>query len=56
MLGFSLFYLTSRVFSILFGSIGVFCLYFSFSSPSVAAHAVIFLGMAIALVWAEAPN
>jgi hypothetical protein len=56
MLGLTLLYLTARAFSILFGSLGVFCVYFSFLSPAAAAHAVIFLGMATALIWAEAPN
>ena len=54
MLGLTILYLTARAFSVLFGSLGVFCVYFSFLSPAAAAHAVIFLGMAIALAWAEA--
>jgi hypothetical protein len=56
MLSFNLLYLTSRIFVILFGSLGVFCVYFSYLSPYVAANAVIFLGIAIALTWAEAPR
>jgi hypothetical protein len=56
MLGLTLLCVTSWAFSILFGSVGVFCVYFSFSSPSAAAHAVIFLGMATALVWGAASD
>ena len=56
MLGLTVLYLTARAFSVLFGSLGVLCVYFSFWSPAAAAHAVIFLGMATALVWAKAPD
>jgi hypothetical protein len=56
MLGLTLLGVTSWAFSILFGSLGVFCVYFSFSSPTAAAHAVIFLGMATAIVWGTAPD
>ena len=56
MLGLTLLYATARAFSILFGSLGVFCVYFSFLSPAAAANAVIFFGMATALIWAEARN
>jgi hypothetical protein len=53
MLGLMLLYSTAWAFSILFGSLGVFCVYFSYLSPDVAAHAIIFLGIALALVWAD---
>jgi hypothetical protein len=56
MLGLTLLCVTSWAFSILFGSLGVFCIYFSFSNPISAAHAVIFLGMATALVWGTPPE
>jgi hypothetical protein len=51
-LGVTLLYLAGRAFSILFGSLGVFCVYF----PEAAAHAVMFLSIVIALAWAEAAN
>jgi hypothetical protein len=54
MQGVTLLFATLRAFSILFGSLGVFCVYFSFLSSATAAHAVIFLGIAIALVRVDA--
>jgi hypothetical protein len=56
MLGLTLLCATSWAFSILFGSLGVFCVYFSFASPAAAAHAVIFLGIATALVRGAPPD
>ncbi len=38
-------------FSTLFGSLGVFCTYFSFLQPSLGAQALVFLGTATAIVW-----
>ena len=38
-------------FSTLFGSLGVFFLYFSFINPNVSAYALIFLGTATAIVF-----
>jgi hypothetical protein len=56
MLGLRLLYLTSRVFSMLLGSIGVFFVYSSFLIPITGADAIIFLGAALGLVWAETPG
>ena len=39
-------------FSTLFGSLGVFCTYFSHCQPVLAAQAVVFLGTAAAITWA----
>jgi hypothetical protein len=38
-------------FATLFGSLGVFFLYFSFLRPTVAVYAVVFLATASAIVW-----
>ena len=37
--------------STLFGSLGVFCTYFSYCQPVLAAQAVMFLGTAAAITW-----
>ena len=37
-------------FSTMFGSLGVFFLYLSFLKPSLAAHALVFLGAASGIV------
>jgi hypothetical protein len=39
------------VFSTLFGSLGVFCVYASFVLPALGTHAVVFLGTAMAILW-----
>jgi hypothetical protein len=41
--------------STMFGSLGVFCTYFSFLHPALGIHAVVFLGTAMAIVWARQP-
>jgi hypothetical protein len=40
-------------FSTMFGSLGVFCTYFSFLQPSLGAQALVFLSTATAIVWAQ---
>jgi len=40
-------------FSTMFGSLGVFCTYFSFLQPSLGAQALVFLGTATAIVWSQ---
>jgi hypothetical protein len=42
--------------STMFGSLGVFCTYFSFLHPALGAHAIVFLGTATAIVWATQPT
>ena len=42
--------------STLFGSLGVFCTYVSFLKPALAADAVVFLGVAMAILWARSPD
>jgi len=42
--------------STLFGSLGVFCTYFSFIKPALAAEAVVFLGIAMAILWAKSQD
>jgi len=37
--------------STMFGSLGIFCTYFSHCQPVVAAQALIFLGTATAITW-----
>lgn len=37
--------------STMFGSLGVFCTYFSYSQPVLAAQALVFLGTATAIAW-----
>jgi hypothetical protein len=55
MLGVALLYATSWAFSILLGSLGIFFVYASFLKPNFWAHAIVFLGAALALVWAMTP-
>jgi hypothetical protein len=42
--------------STLFGSLGVFCTYFSFLKPAMGAQALVFLGIATAIVWAKSQD
>jgi len=56
MLGVAMLYATSRAFSILLGSLGVFFVYISFLKPYVGADAIILLGAALALLWAMTPE
>jgi hypothetical protein len=42
--------------STMFGSLGVFCTYFSHCQPVVAAQAVVFLGVAAAITWSTTDN
>jgi hypothetical protein len=42
--------------STLFGSLGVFCTYFSFIRPALAAQAVVFLGIAMAILWGNSQD
>ncbi len=37
--------------STLFGSLGMFCYYYSFSQPTLAAYTLVFLGIASAIVY-----
>ncbi|MGC2412748.1 MAG: hypothetical protein WA459_08640 [Stellaceae bacterium] len=37
--------------STIFGSLGVFCTYFSYCQPYLAAQALVFLGTATAIAW-----
>ncbi len=37
--------------STVFGSLGVFCTYFSHSQPILAAQGLVFLGAATAIAW-----
>jgi hypothetical protein len=37
--------------STMFGSLGVFCTYFSYCQPYMAAQALVFLGTATAIAW-----
>jgi hypothetical protein len=39
-----------HVFQTMFGSLGVFFVYLSFLKPSLAIHAVVFLGTAMAIM------
>ena len=41
--------------STMFGSLGVFCTYFSFLHPGLGVHAVVFIGTATAILWARQP-
>ena len=40
-------------FSTMFGSLGVFFVYRSFLNPAYGAHAVLFLGTAMAILWSS---
>ena len=43
--------------SMLFGGLGIFFLYYSFSSdPGLSAYALIFIGSASAIVWSLNPH
>ena len=39
--------------SALFGSLGVFFVYLSFLKPGLAVHAVVFLTIALAILWSS---
>ena len=39
---------------VLFGGLGMFFLYYSFSNPILAAYALMFLGTASAITWSAA--
>jgi hypothetical protein len=52
MLGLALMRGTISALAAVFGSLGVFFVYFSFMRPEMAGYAVVFLGSASAIAWA----
>ena len=45
-----------RALSSMFGGLGVFYVYLSFIKPALAAHAVVFLGAALAILRLSSPS
>lgn len=54
MQGLALLRTTMSAFATLFGSLGVFFVYYSFMRPEMAGYALVFLGSASAIAWATA--
>jgi hypothetical protein len=51
MMGLALMRGTLSAIGVLFGSLGMFFLYYSFTEPTLAAYALMFLGSAWAIGW-----